>query len=128
LTEWSVKSYRFVLVLAPALLPILALQAAPPAPDGAALFRQACSTCHAIEPGRKSPLGPNLLGVVGRKAGSGDYAYSPAMKNSKIVWDQASIESYLAAPLAMVPGGKMTVAVPNQAHRAALSRYLATVK
>jgi cytochrome c len=115
-------------MLTPVAAPLVALQAAVPEPDGERLFVQRCMTCHANVPGKKSPLGPNLVGVVGREAGSGDFAYSAAMKNSGIVWDEAQIERYLAAPPAMVPGGKMTLAVPDAKHRAAIARYLATLK
>ena len=51
---------------------------------GSTVFAR-CAACHAVTPGGKR-LGPSLAGVVGRKAGSEPgYAYSPAMRSSKIV-------------------------------------------
>ena len=72
---------RPVLLLPFALATLALLPAAAPQTGmGAGLYRQRCQSCHAIAPGTASPLGPNLLGVVGRKAGSTGYSYSPALK------------------------------------------------
>ena len=75
---------------------------------GAATFRLNCSPCHSKEPGRNS-IGPSLYGVVGRAAASlPTYSYSPAMKQSQIVWTEENIASFLSSPGAWVPGTKMT--------------------
>jgi cytochrome c len=67
-----------------------------------------CKICHAVEAGKPSTVGPNLHGMFGRKAGVSDnYAYSEAMKNSGIVWDDDTLAKYLRAPRELVPGGKM---------------------
>jgi cytochrome c len=117
-----------LVALSPVAAPLVAQQVASAGPDGAALYRQRCIMCHGNVPGKKSPLGPNLVGVVGRKAGSTDFAYSPAMKASGITWSEPVIERYLASPPAMVPGSKMTIAVSDAKQRAALAGYLATLK
>jgi len=96
------------------------------APGGETLFRQRCQACHL--PGRASPLGPNLTGVIGRKAGSTSFNYSPAMKRSGLIWTQANLEHYLAGPAKVVPGSKMVVSVPDPAQRKALIEHLATLK
>lgn len=98
------------------------------APSGETLFRQRCSMCHSAVSGRQMPLGPNLAGVVGRKAAATAFAYSPALKNSRLTWDRATLDRYLVAPARMVPGTKMAVAVPNAAERAALIGYLGTTR
>jgi nitrite reductase (NO-forming) len=60
-----------------------------------------------MEPG-KALLGPSLAGVLGRKAGTeANYNYSPAMRQSNIVWDTKSLDAYLADPQKVVPGNKM---------------------
>jgi cytochrome c len=76
------------------------------APHGQQIFAR-CSVCHTIgQTGGK--MGPALNGVVGRKAGSvAGYAYSPAMKNSGLTWDAATLARFLQAPMKTVPGTKM---------------------
>jgi cytochrome c len=84
---------------------------------GAATFRLNCSPCHAKEPGRNS-IGPSLYGVVGRPAASlPSYSYSPAMKQSRIVWTEENLANFLSSPAARVPGTKMTFAGISEADR-----------
>ena len=83
---------------------------------GERTFNQQCKACHTVEKGGPSPIGPNLFGVVGRKAGSLDgYGYSEAMKKSGITWDDAALGDYLKDPKAKVPQGKMAFAGLRQA-------------
>ena len=73
---------------------------------GRQVFRK-CQACHSIEPG-KNILGPSLAGIVGRKSGAEPgYSYSPAMKQANIVWDEKTLNSYLADPQKAIPGNKM---------------------
>jgi cytochrome c len=69
-----------------------------------------CKACHQIGEGAKNAVGPVLNGVVGRKAGTTDYSYSDANKNSGITWNEANFKKYIANPAAMVPGTKMVFA------------------
>jgi cytochrome c2 len=76
---------------------------------GAQVFAQ-CKVCHSLEAG-KNVLGPSLHGLIGRKAGSvPGYAYSPAMKNANVTWNDDTLSKYLADPKAFVPGDKMVFA------------------
>ena len=69
-----------------------------------------CKACHEASD-VKNKVGPGLKGLFGRKAGSVEgYAYSEAMKNSGITWDEDTLKAYLADPKAIVPGGKMSFA------------------
>lgn len=104
------------------------LIAAPPAPDGAALFRARCVACHAITPGAAATIAPNLAGVVGRKAASTAFRYSDALKGSGKVWTRASLDTFLAAPMQVVPGTRMVIKVADPAERAAIIDYLAKTK
>jgi cytochrome c len=68
-----------------------------------------CLVCHAIGPGAKNKIGPELNGLDGRKAGTvPDYNYSDANKNSGTVWDDATFKEYIKDPRAKIPGTKMT--------------------
>jgi len=84
--------------------------------------------CHVTTSGQKAGLGPNLSGLVGRKAASTDFLYSPALKASGLKWDKANLDTFLAAPSKLVPGTRMAISVANPAERAALVAYLASLK
>ena len=101
-----------------------AIGQAAPAPNGETLFRQRCAMCHANVAGRPATLGPNLVGLAGRKAGSTPFNYSPALKKSNITWTRAELDSFLAAPARKVPGTRMVIAVTDPAQRAAIVTYL----
>lgn len=92
--------------------------------DGAAQFRMRCGSCHAVVPGARAVLGPNLSGVVGRKAASTAFNYSPALKASNLTWNRANLDRFLTAPTRMVPGTKMVIAVSDPAQRAAILNFL----
>ncbi|MGQ9367279.1 c-type cytochrome [Azospirillum sp. ST 5-10] len=94
------------------------------ATEGAREFRARCGTCHSTDVGRNR-IGPTLSGVFGRAAGSVEGArYSAALEESAIVWDERTLDDYLADPRRTVPGTSMTVAVPDQRRRALLIAYL----
>lgn len=111
-----------------ALTGVLALCAVAPAgaaPDvrrGEQLYTR-CLACHALAYDR---VGPRHCGLFGRLAGSvPGFEYSPAMKNSKITWDEKTLDRFLAKPLAMVPGSTMTYdGVSDPTERADLIVYL----
>jgi cytochrome c len=96
----------FVLMAATPLASALAQSAE----DGAKVFAQ-CRACHQIGENAKNGVGPELNGVIGRKAGSVEgYSYSAANKNSGLTWDEATFSEYIKNPKAKVPGTKMVYA------------------
>jgi cytochrome c len=103
---------------------IAAPAAAQDSAAGATLFKQRCQTCHSATPGQKALLGPNLADVAGRKAGTTDFHYSDAMKKAGVTWDAATLDKYLAGPPKVVPGGKMTVSVPDAKQRSDIIAFL----
>jgi cytochrome c len=81
-----------------------------PMPSRGEAVAATCSFCHALDSTRAG-VGPYLLGVVGRRAGSvPGYRYSPAMRNSGIVWTRAQLRSFLMNPQGVVPGTAMALA------------------
>ena len=84
---------------------------------------QICMGCHSLD---EDDVGPHHRGVVGRAAGSvPGYAYSPALKNSHIVWDRDNLDRWLTSPQGLVPGVRMFFALPSAQDRADVIAYLA---
>ena len=82
-----------------------------------------CLACHALDRNR---TGPKHCGLFGRRAGSvPDFNYSPAMRRSKIVWNEKTLDRFLANPLKAVPGTAMSYAgVTDSQERADLIAWL----
>jgi cytochrome c len=87
----------------------------------------ACAPCHAPD---QSGVGPKIGGILNRSAGSVEgFRYSRAMKNSKIVWDEKSLDAYLAEPQKLVPGNLMPFSgIADAKKRGDLIAYLETLK
>lgn len=94
---------------------------------GKAAFAK-CASCHQVGPSARGGFGPQLNAIFGRRAGAtADYSYSPAMKNSSIVWSEKTLAAFLNAPGAVVPGTKMRFwGISNEKQIADLLAYLRT--
>jgi cytochrome c len=93
---------------------------------GKLLFTQ-CQACHQLKPGAPSMLGPNLAGLMGRKAATAPgFKYSPALKKANLTWDTTTLDKWLQRPSALVPGNTMAFAgLPKADDRASLIAWLA---
>jgi len=104
------------------------------ATKGKAAFAK-CGICHQVGPGAKTLVGPELNGVVGRKAASvADYSmYSAGMKKlgeQGFVWDEQNLDKWIADPKAMIPDSPMALAfpgIPDAGERADIIAYLKTI-
>lgn len=87
----------------------LALLAAPAqAQDAGEREFQRCISCHGVDPAETDLPGPNLRGVLGRRAGTlAGFDYTPELRASGLVWDRATLDRFLADPEALVPGTRM---------------------
>lgn len=86
-----------------------------------------CRACHELKAGAPSLMGPNLHGIVGRKAAAvPGFNYSPAFRKAKLTWDVATLDKWLQRPSALVPGNTMAFpGLPKAEDRAALIAWLA---
>jgi len=94
-----------------------------------------CAICHQVGPGAQTLVGPELNGIVGRKAASVEgYPYSPGMKKlgeAGFVWTEENINRWISDPKVMLPQSPMALAfqgVANVEERANIIAYLATQK
>jgi glucose/arabinose dehydrogenase/cytochrome c2 len=96
---------------------------------GKSLFRERCSVCHTAESGDNGGAqGPSLIGVIGRAAASApQFSYTAALRDSKLTWDAATLQRFLAAPTDVVPGTSMLIAVPAGTERDNLIAYFQSV-
>jgi cytochrome c len=127
----SVLATAFVIALAWAAIPMLEAAAADgDAKDGAEVFKK-CRACHDVGPDAKNKVGPELNGVVGRKAGTGNgFNYSEANKAAGakgLVWSEDVLMRYLENPLSFMPGTKMAFAgLKDEQDRRDVIAYLKT--
>ena len=102
---------------------------APPAAGagGAAIFQSQCAPCHSLQAGSSGLPGPNLHSVFGRKAGTTPgFNYSAAMRDSGVVWNERTLDQYIAAPQTFIPGDVMPF--PGLADKTARQRLIGYLK
>lgn len=106
-----------------------AAQAAGDAKAGADVFKK-CAMCHTVNKGGANGMGPNLFGIVGRKAAAlPNYQYSGALKNAHVVWTPDNLAKWVAKPGAMVPGTKMSFSgIASKNQQANVVAYLQSLK
>jgi cytochrome c len=89
---------------------------------GKEVFEHRCTGCHSLDQNRE---GPRLRGVFGRTSGSvSDFAYSAALKQAHITWNDVSLERWLADPDTFVPANNMEFRVIKPEERSDLIRFL----
>lgn len=92
---------------------------------GQQLYESRCVACHSVE---QSRVGPAHRGVFGRRAGRvADYDYSPALKASRLIWSERTLDAWLTNPERMIPGQRMGYQVTDANDRADLIAYLKAV-
>lgn len=110
---------------AAAAVSIETLLASADAAKGEASFKK-CASCHTIDSGGASGIGPNLYAVMGKPlGGQAGFTYSDALKGKGGSWDWANMDAWLKDPKAFAPGTMMSFAgIGDAAERANLLVYL----
>jgi cytochrome c len=109
--------------------------------DGRLVYMTQCARCHGqitethsrgperIMPAVMAPQGPNLTGVYGRPAGTyAGFRYSDAFRKAAdgLVWNDATLDRWIANSQAMVRGSYMFTTVPDARSRQQVIEYLQT--
>jgi cytochrome c len=90
-----------------------------------------CATCHTFGKGEPAGQGPNLFGIVGKKAGSAEgYAYSEGFKKALAdrTWDPKLLDRWLTDTQSVAPGSGMVYFQEDAAKRRKILRYLESLK
>ena len=101
------------------------------AANGKELFMaNTCPTCHSVIKDDELKIGPNLVGVMGRKAGTTKSLMGPTENLTKygVIWSAETLDEFLANPSAKVPGTPMMGILTDPQERADVIAYLATLK
>lgn len=100
------------------------------AESGQAAFNNRCRTCHSVREG-DNRLGPSLHNIFGSKAGSSGFGgYSQALRNSGIVWNEETLNKFIANPDALISGNNMKpfAGITDEAERKEIVDYLKSAK
>ena len=90
--------------------------------NGKDLFQTRCGGCHSVDADK---VGPRLRGVFGRSAGAvQSFNYSDAVKKSRIIWDESTLDKWIAEPDNVIPDNDMSFRLENGRERAAIIEYL----
>jgi cytochrome c len=122
MTFRSLYAIPFALAATAAAVPVASAQNN----AGEQLFRQRCQSCHTVTTGAAGTIGPNLRGVVGRKAAATKFHYSSALTSAKLTWTPQNLDRFLSGPAMMVPGTRMVVTIADPKQRADLITYLSS--
>ena len=99
------------------------------AESGRRIFDQRCRTCHGGTAKADSPIGPNLSGIVGTRAGTQPSGiHSRAAIDSGVVWDRESLRRFLSVPRREIPESIMPVGVARPDEIDSLLDYLESLR
>ena len=103
--------------------------------EGQKAFMSKCNVCHsAAQDDKKKKVGPNLFGIVGRKAGAlPGYKKYKGLKGADFVWDEANLDELITDSKKFFKkiGGKksrMVVKIKDASQRADIIAHLKTLK
>ncbi|MCC4118464.1 c-type cytochrome [Aromatoleum toluclasticum] len=95
------------------------------------LVQSHCAACHTFGKSEPHGQGPNLYGLIGRKAASASgYTYSSAIAKALggRVWTPELLDAWLADTQAVAPGTGMTYFQDDQPTRSHLVKYFENLR
>ena len=95
--------------------------------EGLDVFRARCAACHATGNGAAG-IAPNLAGVVGRKVGTTEFAYSRALAGHDATWSSDEAVSFATSPQSVFPGSKMPPISLSADEQQKLKTFLETLR
>ena len=122
-----IRLFAFAALLA---APAYASDANGDAANGKELFMaNGCPACHGVTNEDNAKVGPNLVGVVGRKAGTVQSLLGPSenLKKYGVTWSAETLDEFLTNPSAKVPGTAMMGILTDPQQRADVIAYLSTL-
>ena len=125
------NSLAVMAALAVACLTGAAARADGDAAKGKAAFERQCAICHTAGKDGYNHMGPNLFGIVGKKAGTAQgFTYTNAFKTrANWEWTEDALGGWMMFPSTMVPGTAMGAFQGiAEKDRDDLVAYLATLK
>lgn len=90
-----------------------------------------CAVCHTFDKGGPPGQGPNLFGLIGRKAASeSNFTYSDAYSKtmSGKVWDEQMLDAWLTDAQTVVPGSAMVYSQDDPAKRQKIIAYIKSLQ
>jgi len=96
--------------------------------QGRKVYERWCIGCHGDRETVQS-MGPSLVGLLGRRAGTvAGTRYAKNLYEANIVWDEKSLQRYLASPTDEVHGTIMPISVHDPRDLDDITAYLKTLK
>jgi len=93
---------------------------------GQAVYAAQCMACHSLD---DNLAGPRHRDVLNRRAGSvPGFDYSPALRNSRLVWTPEHLLAWLEDPEALIPGQGMDFYLEQARDREDVVAYLASLE
>lgn len=123
--------FRFLAALGALVLLLVPPAQAQSLSAGEVVFVKECSKCHQIGEGAKNRIGPQLNGIVGRKAGSvSEFKYySEANRTSGTIWTEENLRQFIKDPKGMIVGTTQVYkGLQDSTEIEALITYLKTMK
>jgi aldose sugar dehydrogenase len=90
---------------------------------GATVFLKHCASCHSLS-ATSAGVGPTLKGVVGRRVGSANFAYSCVFPENLHVWSASRIVEFVTHPSEVCKGTSMKAVQLDPIESRDLEKYL----